>query len=402
MKIILLLLPIAMSAFGQVITVDSVTGLRQELDARMTTAPGLVPGRVVVTDANGLLTSSNGQPGQCVQVDGTPGPCTANWVDAEVPTGTMDGINLQFTLSLTPSPSSSLQLYLNGILQKASIDYNLVGNVITFQNGVVPKVLDIVQAFYRTQQQTTATGRSLSSSTGRSVSNAEASRVERAKLMGSLVDHAVDLLIARPARKPESSVTPIPSIQEPPPSSSITSTISPRNMSEHPALQLQAHRLISPGPPAGEDQRTWAADLSLRGQVISRQPERIPALLPTNTARAEVKSLDETRNVVDERPGSVSSSSLPERPVPANIGLRVPAKPEERSPTEELRSIQGLVKILQTSNPTVRSTSYRLPAAKRLNSDRSKYSNQNTLRRDLCEDGRFESFRTLQKRINCR
>lgn len=49
----------------------------------------------------------------------------------EVPSGAINGSNVTFTLSASPSPSTSLKLFRNGILQLQGTDYTLSGNVIT-------------------------------------------------------------------------------------------------------------------------------------------------------------------------------------------------------------------------------------------------------------------------------
>lgn len=75
---------------------------------------------------------------------------TINFADNETPAGTIDGTNATFTLAHTPivSPSSSLLLFLNGVLQKASVnDYTLTGASIVF--ATAPVVNSIILAFYR-------------------------------------------------------------------------------------------------------------------------------------------------------------------------------------------------------------------------------------------------------------
>ena len=51
-------------------------------------------------------------------------------VDAEVPSGTIDGSNKTFTIAHTPI-SGSLKLFLNGMLLKENDDYTLSGTTIT-------------------------------------------------------------------------------------------------------------------------------------------------------------------------------------------------------------------------------------------------------------------------------
>jgi hypothetical protein len=59
---------------------------------------------------------------------------TLNFADEEIPTGTINSINVTFTLAHTPSPPASLELFLAGLLQwqNASGDYTLSGSTITF------------------------------------------------------------------------------------------------------------------------------------------------------------------------------------------------------------------------------------------------------------------------------
>jgi hypothetical protein len=69
--------------------------------------------------------------------------------DAEVPSGAINGLNQIFTLANTPSPSSSVEVYLNGILMEQGVDYAIAGAVITFSLAAVPQTGDVVLANYR-------------------------------------------------------------------------------------------------------------------------------------------------------------------------------------------------------------------------------------------------------------
>jgi hypothetical protein len=60
------------------------------------------------------------------------GSGTFNFADNETPSGTINGSNASFTLAHAPSPTDSLQLYLNGQIQTQGVDYTLVGTTITF------------------------------------------------------------------------------------------------------------------------------------------------------------------------------------------------------------------------------------------------------------------------------
>ena len=69
--------------------------------------------------------------------------------DAEVPSGTINGVNAAFTLANAPSPAASLMLMRNGILQTAAVDYNLVTNTITYVAGAIPQIGEAHVAWYR-------------------------------------------------------------------------------------------------------------------------------------------------------------------------------------------------------------------------------------------------------------
>jgi hypothetical protein len=88
-----------------------------------------------------------------MHVDGTSAPCGASspgtFVDAEVPTGAVNGVNAAFTLANSPNPAASLTLFLNGLLQDQGDDYTLAANVITFATDGLPQTGDILVASYR-------------------------------------------------------------------------------------------------------------------------------------------------------------------------------------------------------------------------------------------------------------
>jgi hypothetical protein len=92
----------------------------------------------------------------CVHVDGTSGGCGSGggssgpiFVDSETPAGGVDGSNTAFTLAGAPNPAISLQLFRNGIMQRAGVDYSLVSNNVAFLAGAVPQTGDVIQAYYR-------------------------------------------------------------------------------------------------------------------------------------------------------------------------------------------------------------------------------------------------------------
>jgi hypothetical protein len=61
------------------------------------------------------------------------GLTTANFVDKEIPSGTINGVNTSFTLAFSPI-SGTEHVYLNGLFQEsgAGNDYTLSGAIITF------------------------------------------------------------------------------------------------------------------------------------------------------------------------------------------------------------------------------------------------------------------------------
>lgn len=81
--------------------------------------------------------------------DTSGGLSSANFVDQETPSGSVNGSNTAFTLANTPSPSGSVHLFLNGVLQEAGSgnDYTLSGTSITMLTA--PLSGDKLRASYR-------------------------------------------------------------------------------------------------------------------------------------------------------------------------------------------------------------------------------------------------------------
>lgn len=50
----------------------------------------------------------------------------------EVPSGTVNGSNLVFTLSFTPEDSAGVNVFVNGLLQKVTTHYSVSGATLTF------------------------------------------------------------------------------------------------------------------------------------------------------------------------------------------------------------------------------------------------------------------------------
>jgi hypothetical protein len=71
------------------------------------------------------------------------------FVDGEIPSGVVNGINLIFTLENVPNPTSSLQLFRNGVLLRADVDYIISGTNVTFTTAAIPQSGDSIVVSYR-------------------------------------------------------------------------------------------------------------------------------------------------------------------------------------------------------------------------------------------------------------
>ena len=74
------------------------------------------------------------------------------FVDQETPSGATNGVNTTFSLSQTPTPSTSLALYRNGLRMSPSVDYTLSSAVITFLAASTPQTSDTLICSYRIAQ----------------------------------------------------------------------------------------------------------------------------------------------------------------------------------------------------------------------------------------------------------
>jgi hypothetical protein len=143
---------------------SDVEGLVDDLEVRPLKGPGFAPSRAAYISETGTLEAVLGSLTDCVRVDGTAGPCGLTtspgpgFVDAETPVGSVDGSNRLFTLANVPSPSSSLTLFRNGVLQKQGLDYTVATNVITFAVGYVPRTGDVLTCSYRLADPGNPTG----------------------------------------------------------------------------------------------------------------------------------------------------------------------------------------------------------------------------------------------------
>jgi hypothetical protein len=74
---------------------------------------------------------------------------TSNFVDNEVPSGDLDGVDVTYTLAFAPSPAGSLHVYKNGLrlTEGGGNDYTLATLTITFTSA--PISTDMLLADYR-------------------------------------------------------------------------------------------------------------------------------------------------------------------------------------------------------------------------------------------------------------
>jgi hypothetical protein len=128
---------------------SAIIGLTADLAQRPLKGIGYGTNAVAVVDNNGNLVTAVGDPGSCVFVDGTTGPCAGDtFADAETPTGTVNGTNNVLTLAYTPLGSSML-LFRNGLYMTPNFDYTLSGQTVTFVAGATPQANDTLTASYR-------------------------------------------------------------------------------------------------------------------------------------------------------------------------------------------------------------------------------------------------------------
>jgi hypothetical protein len=93
----------------------------------------LTAGQIIIGDAGGLAVAVTMSGDATIDSDGvvTVTPSGATIVDSEIPSGTIDGTNDDFTLAETPVAGSE-HVYLNGMRQAPTDDYTIAADVITF------------------------------------------------------------------------------------------------------------------------------------------------------------------------------------------------------------------------------------------------------------------------------
>ncbi len=137
---------------GQVLTADSsqAKGIKWATAPSPATTKGDLIGystvsvRIPVGSNNQVLTADS------TQATGIKWANLPSFADSEVPSGTINGVNITFTLANTPV-NGSVHLYKNGLRQApgVSADYTISNAAITFVAGNVPQTGDILLADYR-------------------------------------------------------------------------------------------------------------------------------------------------------------------------------------------------------------------------------------------------------------
>jgi hypothetical protein len=136
--------------------IANISGLQAALNVRPVEGSSFAVARAAVIDSTGAIDGATGNLGDCLHVDGTSGPCgtggtsgSGTFVDAEVPSGAINGSNTSFTLANIPAPATSLELFRNGLLLQQGNDYTISTNTVTFLSSAVPQTSDILLASYR-------------------------------------------------------------------------------------------------------------------------------------------------------------------------------------------------------------------------------------------------------------
>src|SRR5947209_18696201 len=77
-------------------------------------------------------------------------PSANTQIYGEVPAGTIDSVNITFTLNYAPTIPTGVTIYRNGMRQVIGTDYNIAGKTITFLPVSIPQAGDLLVADYIT------------------------------------------------------------------------------------------------------------------------------------------------------------------------------------------------------------------------------------------------------------
>ena len=109
----------------------------------------VTPGGTLYTDGNRILNVGAGSSGQFLMSNGSAAPAWASVSVSyaqEVPSGSINGTNTDFTISHTPVSTPSLVLFEDGLSLVPTTDYSLTGSTITLV--IAPKAGQSLVAFY--------------------------------------------------------------------------------------------------------------------------------------------------------------------------------------------------------------------------------------------------------------
>lgn len=105
---------------------------------------------LIPTTPGGLLSPSSGDeltPTEELTVQAIAGG--TYFVENEIPTGTINGSNTAFTLAAAPSPTSSLEVFLQGQRQKLTTEWSVSGTTLTMVTA--PETGQVLTVNYRRQ-----------------------------------------------------------------------------------------------------------------------------------------------------------------------------------------------------------------------------------------------------------
>jgi len=314
-QFIILGVAIAPRLTSQQIPIQNVQGLTNELTLRPIMGSSFIPSRTAVVNSLGQIDGAVGSYEDCVHVDGTSGPCSSNsvlFIDAEVPSGQINGQNTTFSLMQSPSPPSSLNLFRDGVHMEISTDYTVAGNTITFLPASVPQPGDQLVVYYRSGTINGASsGTSKTAPTSNSImlkllqeqANVDVSEAEDHVITPQGSDHHV--LGSAPLREAR-SIDLLRSLADNPDDRMLDRTRRPPRSSEQHSRVAKAMR--------SEYQDTADNGDSSDDDQTLPQLRPTTSIFKTNRARNELDSDandDDSVDVGEDQPNAAQQESLP-------------------------------------------------------------------------------------------